>query len=85
MLVRKSGAATLNDAVDTFALHLRHWLDGNQLWIEPDADGTFYYCTEVISADTAEEAWADLATSDASDPDNGGCGGFPWTKLTVKQ
>lgn len=54
-------------------------------WLEPDADGTFYYCTEVISADTAEEAWADPATSDASDPDNGGCGGFPWTKLTVKQ
>ena len=55
------------------------------VWLEPDADGTFYYCTEVISADTAEDAWADMASADASDPDNGGCGGFPWTKLTVAQ
>ncbi len=29
-------AATLKDAVDTFAIHLRGWLDGNQLWLEPD-------------------------------------------------
>lgn len=54
------------------------------VWLEPEADGSFYYCTEVIATDTAEAAWMDQTMADASDPDNGGCGGFPWTKLMVK-
>ena len=29
-------AATLKDAVDTFAAHLGGWLDGNHLWLEQD-------------------------------------------------
>ena len=42
-------AATLNDAVDTFALHLRHWLDGNQLWLEPDAESTHAWLCNLAS------------------------------------
>lgn len=34
-------AATLKDAVDTFALHLRGWLDGNQLWLEPEGENVW--------------------------------------------
>jgi AraC-like DNA-binding protein len=29
-------AATLKDGIDTFAAHLRGWLDGNHLWLEQD-------------------------------------------------
>jgi AraC-like DNA-binding protein len=31
-------AATLKDAIFTFGAHLRGWLDGNKLWLEPDGD-----------------------------------------------
>ena len=31
-------AATLKDAIDTFAVHLERWLDGNKLWLETDGD-----------------------------------------------
>jgi hypothetical protein len=47
-------------------------------------DGGFYYCTEVFGKDTAALAKADPATSDATAPDTGGCGGFPWTKMSPR-
>lgn len=48
-------------------------------------DGSFYYCTEVFGKDTAALAKADPATSDATDPDNSGCGGaFSWTKMSPR-
>ena len=53
------------------------------LWIQPDWDGTFYYCTVAFALATEAQAMAAATDeADASDPDNGGCGGFPWTKLT---
>ena len=48
-------------------------------------DGSFYYCTEVFGKDTAALAKSDPATSDATAPDAGGCGGaFPWTKMSPR-
>jgi hypothetical protein len=49
------------------------------------ANDSFYYCMVVFSAATLAEARASTATADASDPENGGCGGtFPWSKATKK-
>jgi hypothetical protein len=50
------------------------------VWTEPTDDG-FFYCTVVFGLDSADEAAADDATADDSDPATGGCGGFPWTQL----
>jgi hypothetical protein len=51
------------------------------VWTEIDG-GSFYYCTTDFGLDSADAA-AELDTeADASDPDNSGCGGFSWTKLT---
>jgi hypothetical protein len=52
------------------------------VWTAPAQDGSFFFCTEVFGKDTLAEAKADPATSDASDPTTGGCGMFPWTKMT---
>jgi AraC-like DNA-binding protein len=38
-------AATLKDAVDTLAIHLRGWLDDNHLWLERDG-GQVWLCNE---------------------------------------
>jgi len=53
------------------------------VWTEIDG-GHFYYCTIDHGLDTAEEAEASTTAFDASDPESGGCGGFPWTKLTAQ-
>lgn len=47
-------------------------------------NGAFYYCLVVYSASTLSEAQADTTPTDDSDPDNGGCASFPWSKATVK-
>jgi hypothetical protein len=53
-------------------------------WTEPK-NGVFYLCTEVFGKATAAAAKMDPATSDATNPEAGGCGGqFPWTKMTAK-
>jgi hypothetical protein len=52
-------------------------------WTEP-TDGGFYLCMEVFGKDTLAEAKDDAATSDATDPENAGCGGFSWTKMTAR-
>jgi hypothetical protein len=49
------------------------------VWTEPTVGG-FYYCWVDFSLDTAEQARNSTATADDSDPENGGCGGFAWTK-----
>ena len=49
-----------------------------QIWIEDDASG-FWQCTVVFDAETLEDALADPTSPDATKPDEGGCGGFPWT------
>jgi hypothetical protein len=49
----------------------------------PIVNRSFYYCTVEFGLATVELARASTATADASDPDNGGCGGtFPWTKMS---
>jgi len=47
----------------------------------PDREGSFFYCFVDFGLVTAEEAIASTMTADASDPSEGGCGGFPWTRL----
>lgn len=53
-------------------------------WSEPSAAG-FAYCIEAYGKATAAEADADPATSDATDLDGKGCGGFPWTQMAPAQ
>ena len=50
-------------------------------WTWTDDDTRLWYCTAVFSARTAEEAQAG-PDADATDPANGGCGGFSWSNLT---
>jgi len=47
-------------------------------------DSTFYYCTVDYGKDSLALAQASTLTSDATTPDKSGCGGFSWTKLTLK-
>ncbi|RVU44010.1 hypothetical protein EA187_10655 [Lujinxingia sediminis] len=51
------------------------------VWTEL-VDDSFYYCMAAFDQQTVEEARAIEADADASDPENGGCGGFSWTKMT---
>lgn len=46
------------------------------------AQDSFYFCTVAFGLATLEDAEASEKTADDSDPENGGCGGFAWTKLT---
>lgn len=50
------------------------------VWTEPTGD-TFHYCFTDFGLDSLEAARAADTEADASDPDAGGCGGFPWTRL----
>lgn len=47
-------------------------------------DDAFWYCTAAFGKETADEARDAVAEVDASDPENGGCNDFPWTRLTRK-
>ena len=51
-------------------------------WTEPDAEGVFYYCSVAFGLETAEKARTTDKTADDSNPEEGGCGNFPWTKMT---
>jgi len=52
------------------------------VYTDPDEAGSFYFCTVEFSLDTLMQAQESTATADDSDPDNGGCGQFSWTKAT---
>ena len=54
---------------------------GKIVWTEP-INNSFFYCTLVFGKDTLDEVKNDTAVADSSDPENSGCNGFPWTKLT---
>ena len=51
------------------------------VWTQPDAEGSVYYCTTDFGKDSADDALTDPTEADASAPEAGGCGGFPWTQL----
>jgi hypothetical protein len=51
-----------------------------QVWTEL-ADGSFWQCTVAFSAET-QAAAESAPDADASDPANGGCGGFGWSRMT---
>lgn len=53
------------------------------VWTTPAADRSFYYCTVDFGLDTLDAAKNTTKVADASSPDTGGCGAFPWTKLFV--
>jgi hypothetical protein len=52
------------------------------VWTEPDAEGSFYYCTVAFGLETQEAAQNTEETADDSSPEDGGCGDFAWTKMT---
>jgi hypothetical protein len=51
------------------------------VWTAPAADG-FYYCTLVYGKDSADEAASATEVADPSAPEQGGCNGFSWTRLS---
>jgi hypothetical protein len=51
------------------------------VWTAP-VGGSFYYCTVDYGLATADLAQATTKTFDDSAPDQKGCAGFAWTKLT---
>lgn len=53
-------------------------------WTEPDTADAFYYCIEVFSAETAEAALMDPATSDSSSPATAGCNGGSWVAVNAQ-
>lgn len=52
------------------------------VWLDPDADGTFFYCTVDFGLETEAQALDSAATADAAAPLERGCGQAPWTQLT---
>ncbi len=54
------------------------------VWTEP-VNGVFYDCWVDYGKATLDEVKASTATADASKPEEGGCAGFAWTKLTKAQ
>ncbi len=51
------------------------------VYTEPNPAGSFYHCTVEFGLETAAAARMSAATADATDPENSGCGMFPWTRL----
>lgn len=51
------------------------------VYTQPSANGSFYYCFVDFALDTAQAARESAMTADDSDPENTGCGMFPWTRL----
>jgi len=54
------------------------------VWTQPASDA-FWLCTVDFGLDTADAALATSKRADASKPAEGGCGGFPWTQMTLKK
>jgi hypothetical protein len=54
----------------------------NKVVFTEPVEGAFYYCWVDFGLETLEEAKASTTGWDDSDPENAGCGGFAWTKLT---
>lgn len=52
------------------------------VWTEI-VDDSFYECWVTFGKETAEEAEASTETADSTNPDEDGCGGFSWTKMTA--
>ena len=52
------------------------------VWTNP-LGNDFYYCTADYGLDSLAAAETSTQTADSSDPENSGCGNFPWTKLSV--
>ncbi|MBA2663256.1 MAG: hypothetical protein H0U74_13265 [Bradymonadaceae bacterium] len=48
----------------------------------PLVNDSFYYCWADFALDSAELAESSDAEVDATNPDEDGCGGFSWTKMT---
>jgi hypothetical protein len=63
------------------------------LWTKPEG-GSFYYCTVIYGCETAAQTekgdgdasstTCKLSEVDDSDPANGGCGTFAWSKLSAQ-
>ncbi|MGM0557990.1 MAG: hypothetical protein ACQEVA_16510 [Myxococcota bacterium] len=53
-----------------------------QVWTEP-TDGTWWYCTVDFGLESIDAAENTEETADDADPAEGGCGDFPWTKMST--
>ena len=71
----KTMAIAENDADNAFSAGLFSRFD----WVWDDND-TLFFCQTAYDAPTAEAAAE--AEADSSDPANGGCGMFPWSRLS---
>lgn len=52
------------------------------VWTEI-ANDSFYECWVVFGKETAADAETTTETADSSNPEESGCGGFSWTKMTT--
>jgi hypothetical protein len=55
------------------------------VWTQPADDKSWWTCTVAFGIETLDEAKMTENTSDDADPEMGGCGDFPWTKMTPAQ
>lgn len=67
---------TQNASDSTFGPNLFNKIE----WID-EKDDRSYYCFADFGLATLEEAQNSPMTADPTDPDNGGCGMFPWTRI----
>lgn len=54
------------------------------VWTE-FADNSFWYCAIEYGQETAAAAEATTKVADASTPEDGGCGDFPWRLMTAAE
>lgn len=52
------------------------------VWLEPNDQDVFFYCTVDFGLETEEAARTTAKTADSGAPLEGGCGESPWTELT---
>jgi len=54
------------------------------VWTELE-NGEFFYCSIAFGLETLDAARADMTMADDTDPFEGGCGNFGWTKMSPPQ
>lgn len=79
-IVEHDNAANLLITRNSTAAEFNPGLFNRIQWIDLAGD-TFYYCFVEFGLPSAEAARTSTTSADPSEPDDGGCGGFPWTRL----
>ena len=55
------------------------------VWTDATEDGQWFHCTVAYDLDSLADALAVEDSSDATDPENGGCGDFAWTAMSPRE